>query len=107
MIILGILASVAVARFNDLENSSRQTAINSAISDLNGREGLTWANQKISHTGYTNDQDIVNAIDYNPGNDYTWSVAPGPTGGILEFKGLSVTLNRTPSTASQPAFWSR
>ncbi len=107
LIILGILASVAVARFNNLEDSSKQTAIDSAISDLNARESLTWANQKISTTGYDDDQNIVNAIDYNLGDGYTWIVAPSQTGGTVEFKGLSVAINRTPSTAAQPAFWSR
>ena len=107
LIILGILASVAVARFNNLEDNSKQTAIDSAISDLNGRESLTWANQKISTTGYDDDQNIINAIDYNLGDGYTWSVAPSQTGGTLEFKGLSVAINRTPSTAAQPAFWGR
>ena len=85
LIILGILASVAVARFNDLEDNSRRIAIDSAISDLNGRENLTWANHKISTTGYVDDQNIVNAIDYNLEGGYTWSVAPSQTGGTLEF----------------------
>ena len=107
LIILGILASVAVARYNDLEDNSRQIAIDSAISDLNGRENLTWANQKLSTTGYDNDQNIVNAIDYNLGDSYTWSIAPSQTGGTVEFQGLSVAINRTPSTAAQPAVWSR
>jgi len=107
LIILGILASVAVARFNNLEDNSKQTAINSAISDLNGRESLTWANQKISTTGYNDDQDILDVIDYNLGSHYTWTVPPDQFGGTLEFKGLSVAINRTPSTAAQPAVWSR
>jgi len=106
LIILGILASVAVARFNDLEDTSKQVAIDSAISDLNGRESLTWANHKISTTGYVDDQNIVNAIDYNLGDGYTWSVAPSQTGGTVEFQGLSVPLTRTESDISQPAVWS-
>jgi len=107
LIILGILASVAITRYIDLEDNSKQIAIDSAISDLNGRENLAWANQKLSTTGYVDDQNIVNAIDYNLGDGYTWSVAPSQTGGTVEFKGLSVAINRTPSTADQPAFWGR
>ena len=107
LIILGILASVAVARFNDLEDNSMRIAIDSAISDLNGRENLTWANHKISTTGYVDDQNIVNAIDYNLEGGYTWSVAPSQTGGTLEFQGLSAPLTRTESDISQPAVWSR
>jgi type II secretory pathway pseudopilin PulG len=107
LIILGILASVAVSRFNNLEDNSKQTAINSAISDLNGRESLTWANQIISTTGYGDDQDVLDVFDYNLGSHYAWTVPPDKFGGTLEFKGLSVTINRTPSTAAQPAVWSR
>ena len=107
LIILGILASVAVSRFNSLEDNSKQTAINSAISDLNGRESLAWANQKISTTGYGDDQDVLDVFDYNLGSHYTWTVLPDQFGGTLEFKGLSVAIIRTPSTAAQPAFWRR
>ena len=106
LIILGILASVAVTRYNDLEDNSKQIAIDSAISDLNGRENLTWANQKLSTTGYDNDQNIVNAIDYNLGDSYTWSIAPSQTGGTVEFQGLSAPLTRTESDISKPAVWS-
>jgi len=107
LIILGILAAVAVPRYIELEVNANQRAIDSEISDLNGRETLTWANQNISTTGYNDDQDILDVIDYNLGNHYTWTVPPDEFGGTLEFKGISVAINRTPSTADQPAFWSR
>jgi len=103
---LGILASVAVSRFNNLEDNSKQRAIDSVIPDLNGRESLTWANHKFSTTGYLDDQNIVNAIDYNLGDSYTWIVAPSQTGGTVEFKGLSAPLTRTESDTSEPAVWS-
>ena len=107
LIILGILASVAVSRYNDLEDNSKQIAIDSGISDLNGRESLTWANQQISTTGYDDDQQVLDAFDYNLGSHYTWTVPPNKFGGTLEFKGISVAINRTPSTTAQPAFWGR
>ena len=106
LIILGILAAVAVPRYIELEANANQRAIDSAISDLNGRENLTWVNQKISTTGYNDDQNIVNAIDYNLGDGYTWSIAPSQTGGTLEFQGLSAPLTRTESDISKPAVWS-
>ncbi|MGD8881186.1 MAG: prepilin-type N-terminal cleavage/methylation domain-containing protein, partial [Desulfobacterales bacterium] len=48
LIILGILAAVAVPRYIDLEANARQRAIDAGISELNGRESLTWADAKIS-----------------------------------------------------------
>ncbi len=107
LIILGVLASVAVPRYIDLEDSSKQRAIDSVISELNGRESLTWANQKISTTGYDDDQKVLDAFDYNLGSHYTWTVPPDKFGGTIEFKGLSVAINRIPSTVAQPAVWGR
>jgi len=107
LIILGILAAVAVPRYIELEANANQRAIDSAISDLNGRESLTWANQKISTTGYDDDQKVLDALDYNLGSHYTWTVPPDKFGGTIEFKGLSVALNRTPSTVAQHAVWGR
>ena len=106
LVILGVLASVAVPRYIDLADSSKQTAVDSVISELNGRESLTWANLKIS-TGYDDDQKVLDGIDYNLGSHYTWTVPPDKLGGTIEFKGLSVAINRTPSTVAQQAVWSR
>jgi prepilin-type N-terminal cleavage/methylation domain-containing protein len=81
LIILGILAAVAVPRYIDLEANAKQRAIDAAISELNGRESLTWADQKISSTGFVDDATVQAAIDYNLGGDYSWTVAAGATGG--------------------------
>ena len=105
LIILGVLSSVAVPRYIDLEDNSKQRAIDSAISELNSRESLTWSNQKISTTGYDDDQKVLDAMDYNLSSHYTWTVPPDKLGGTFEFKGLSVALNRIPSTVAEPAVW--
>ena len=55
LIILGILAALVVPRYVDLEAGSKQKAIDIAIGELNGREGLTWANHKVSVSGYVDD----------------------------------------------------
>ena len=109
LIILGILAAVAVPRYIDLEANARQRAIDAGISELNGRESLTWADQKISITGYTDDATLHAAVDYTLGNDYSWTGARPPVGGdTLTFRGTTaVVLVRSPSTASQPGTWSR
>ena len=107
LIILGILAAVAVPRYIDLEANAKQRAIDAAISELNGRESLTWADQKISVSGYVDDAKVQGALDYDLGGDYSWTVPAGAGGGTLEFKNESVALTRTTSDVSQPGVWSR
>ena len=115
LIILGILAAVAVPRYIDLEANAKERAIDAAISELNGRESLTWADQKISASGYEADGDdkvwarIAPGGTIDLGDDYDW---PGgnpaqATGGDLDFKGTQVTLTRTPSDISTPGTWKR
>jgi prepilin-type N-terminal cleavage/methylation domain-containing protein len=107
LIILGILAAVAVPRYIDLESNARQRAIDAGISELNGRESLTWADQKISVTGYRDDATLFPAVNYTLGGDYSW-VGLGQGGGTLVFRNTtSVPLTRRGSTASEPATWSR
>ena len=125
LIILGILAAVAVPRYIDLEANAKLRAIDAAISELNGRESLAWADVKISQTGFSTDGEAriwarLTAVDptdaSNPnkpylGKDYIWGSAPGgtanPSGNsTLSFKGgAGVTIARTVSNSTQPANW--
>ena len=114
LIILGILAAVAVPRYIDLEANARDRAIDAAISELNGRENLHWANIKIG-AGWVDDATLLGSLDTNLGTEYSW-LAPGPGvgGGELCFKcpagwaaGDGVALTRTASQTDQPGSWSR
>jgi prepilin-type N-terminal cleavage/methylation domain-containing protein len=114
LIILGILAAVAVPRYIDLEKNAKQRAIDAAISELNGRESLVWADHKISVSGYVDDSTIMSGgsaasgVSYVLGDDYTWTAAPAPSGGALSFKsGVAVTLTRSASATDKPAVWKR
>lgn len=107
LIILGILAAVAVPRYIDLEANAQQRAIDAAISELNGRESLTWADEKINSTGYLGDGTTFARVSTTLGDEYTWSVAASTAGGTLDFKNASVPLTRTPSSVQQPAVWTR
>lgn len=108
LIILGILAAVAVPRYIDLEANAQQRAIDAGISELNGRESLTWADQKINSTGYQDDTITFGLVDYSLGDEYDWQGgAPSATGGTLEFKNSTATLTRTKSSVEQPGVWTR
>ena len=124
LIILGILAAVAVPRYIDLETNAKSRAVDAAVSELNGRESLSWADVKISASGYgaggTGETAVWNKMiatteAYKPwlGADYKWT-SPGATAAssgdaVLSFKDANpgVTLTRTASTSSQPANWKR
>ena len=108
LVILGILASVAVPRYVDLENNAKQKAIDTVVSEINARESLTWANHKISTSGFVDDAIIFGEINLNFDPNYTWNPGnPTASGGILNFKGESFTLSRTASSYLDPAVWNR
>jgi len=113
LIIIGILAAVAVPRYIDLEANAKLRAVEAAVSQLNGRESLTWADVKISASGYDNvppgagDDDVWTALDTDLGGGYVWSAAPTQTGGSkFVFKGEEFTVSRSKSNRSRPATWS-
>jgi prepilin-type N-terminal cleavage/methylation domain-containing protein len=107
LIILGILAAVAVPKYVDLMANAERRALDAAVSELNGRETLTWSNIMLSATGWASDAATFGAVDTDLGPDYTWGGgAPAATGGTLTFGNQSLALNRTASTAASPGRWS-
>lgn len=119
LIILGILAAVAVPRYIDLEQNAKIRAVDAAVSELNGRESLTWADVKISVTGYDSTGGPPAAGDtaiwgrLAPGNvidlgDAYTGFSPNQTGKAgFTFKGEPFSVSRTPSTRSTPGTWKR
>jgi len=118
LIILGILAAVAVPRYIDLEANAKLRAVDAAVSELNGRESLTWADVKISVTGYKTtgtplgDTAIWTRMTegtatINLGTDYTDFVPSKSGQSSFTFKGESFNVSRTASTRSAPGVWRR
>jgi len=116
LIILGILAAVAVPRYINLESSAKERAIDAGIAELNGRENLVWANQKISASAPATtdamDTAVMTAMGaFDLGDDYTWDPAPtggpGGNGGLIFQEGPTATLTRASSGINSPAVWSR
>jgi prepilin-type N-terminal cleavage/methylation domain-containing protein len=112
LIILGILAAVAVPRYIDLETNARNRAFDAAVSELNGRESLIWADMKIHASGYValgSDTGVLTRLNAGGspdlGTDYTWGGAAVAGNNSLTFKGQTVTVNRTASTTTQPGTW--
>jgi prepilin-type N-terminal cleavage/methylation domain-containing protein len=108
LIILSVLAAVVVPRYVELEEGARLRAVDAAISEINARESLTWADHKISTSGFVSDAKIFGEIDYGIDPNYTWNSGdPTLPGGTLDFKKESFTLSRTASSFLKPAVWNR
>ena len=107
MIIMGVMASVSIQRFDILSDSASQRVLHAGIKELNIRESLIWTNIKISLDGYTNDEDIFTAVDTKLGTGFEWNPDPPDrvTGATLTFKSASMTLNRQESTDTAAGKW--
>jgi prepilin-type N-terminal cleavage/methylation domain-containing protein len=105
MIILGVLGSVVIQKFEQLSDTASARALAAGLKELNVRESMVWTNMKISSVGYTTDEDVFAIVDKNLGAKYKWS--PGPTidGGTLHFENQSISLARAYSNATSAARW--
>ena len=85
------------------------------VSEMNGRETLTWAMVKLSDNGYPGvdgDALLWAQLRADPGTDlgadYDWTVGPESTAATLRFKReVSAALTRAPSNTEKPGKWSR
>jgi hypothetical protein len=99
---------VAVPRYIDLEANATTRALDAAVSELNGRESLHWANIKISTDGYQDDGALFGTLDTVLGTDYVWGAgSPTTAGGSLSFRNTTIALSRAVSTATRPGVWRR
>ena len=106
MIIMGVMASVSIQRFDLVSDTANQRALHVGIKELNVRESLTWTNVKISLDGYISDEDIYTPVITNLGSGYEWNPAPDRVaGGTLIFKTASKSLTRHVSTETSAGRW--
>ena len=105
MIILGVLGSVAVRKYDNLTHTASERVLAAAVVELNVRESLIWTNMKISSDGYTNDEDVYSSLDTNLGARINWNPGPNMGGGTLRCESASSTLTRTPSSITAAAKW--
>ena len=64
MIILGVLGSVGVKKYDNFTHTASEQILTTAVYELNTREKLIWLDMKISIGGYTNDADVYAALAY-------------------------------------------
>ena len=105
LVIMSVLTSVAVKKFNLISDTSSLNALKAGIRELNTQETLVWIDIKLSDTGWTADVDVYNAVEKNLGRGYRWNPDPTITGGTLHHEGQSVALVRTQSTRNNAGSW--
>ena len=105
MVIMSMMVSVAVKKFDLLSDTASINALKAGIRELNTRETVAWTKIKLSDTGFETDAGVFNVVDKNIGKGYSWNPASDESGGRLHFKSLSIDLNRTPATRTSPGFW--
>ena len=105
MIILGVLSSVGVKKYDNFTDTASEQVLNAAVYELNTREKLIWVDMKISIDGYTNDADVYAALDTNIGSRLKWNPGPNIGGGTLHNESASRVLTRTPSSITEAAKW--
>lgn len=105
MVILGVMVSTGVKRFDLLSDTADITAIKAGIRELNIQETLVWTELKLSGTGWTSDVDVYNAVEKNLGQGYRWDPGPNIGGGTLHYESQSVALVRSVSKRNNMGSW--
>lgn len=105
LVIIGMVFSITIHRFDILSETAYQKALHSAIQELNIRETLIWSDFKISTDGWIDDEKIFKVLDTHLGGKYRWDPSAGHLGGSLHFGSQSIDLVRTPATPQKAGFW--
>jgi prepilin-type N-terminal cleavage/methylation domain-containing protein len=105
MIIMGVMGSVVITKYEGLSNTATEQVLAAAVKELNVRESLTWTNIKISKDGYASDADVYAVLDTDLGPNLKWNPGPGIGGGTLFCGTRSCALARTPSSYGEAAKW--
>jgi hypothetical protein len=105
LVIMGVMASVGVKKYDILSDTADVTAIKAGVKELNTQETLIWIEMKLSGTGWTTDADVYNAVEKNLGQGYRWDPGPNIGGGTLHYNSQSVALVRNESKRNNVGSW--
>jgi prepilin-type N-terminal cleavage/methylation domain-containing protein len=105
LVIMGVMASVGVKKYDILSDTADVTAIKAGVKELNTQETLIWIEMKLSGTGWTSDADVYNAVEKNLGQGYRWDPGPNIGGGTLHYNSQSVALVRNESKRNNVGSW--
>lgn len=107
LLIVGFLSAASLHRFDVVSKRHSRMVVFAGVAELNCREKMIWANEKLAARKFWSDKAIFSRLDKNLGNDYSWKTqGPAIDGGLLVFQNkLEFRLNRIPSTDTRPGGW--
>ena len=105
MVIMSVIASVSIKKFDLVSDNAELRAMEAAVAELNARESLIWTNVKLSPAGWTTDDNLFAIVDTTLGQGFTWDGAATASGGILQYRNQSRNLTRDASTSILAAKW--
>ncbi|EMS77753.1 type II secretion system protein [Desulfotignum phosphitoxidans] len=107
LVIVGILSTVALPDFFNIQERIRHKMVDNVISDLNHREQIIWSMHMASDS--THDDTIIfdGVHAENIGAKFTWTSGPGQAGGTIRFGRVLVDVVRTPSDKDAAGIWER
>jgi prepilin-type N-terminal cleavage/methylation domain-containing protein len=107
LVIIGILGSVALPDFFNIQERIRLKMVDNVISELNHREQIIWSMHMASDS--THDDTIIfdDVHAENIGAKFTWAAGPGEAGGTIRFGPVLVDVVRTPSDKDTEGIWER
>ena len=111
LVIMGVMASVAVTKINDISGTAELRALETGVAELNAREMLSWTNAKFEPGGWSgNGGDAfvwttIMVMNTDLGVEYSWTAPPNIGGGELNFGSQSISLSRTASEDIRAARW--
>jgi prepilin-type N-terminal cleavage/methylation domain-containing protein len=105
MVIIGVMVSVGVKKFDVLSGTADLTALKAGVRELNMQETLIWTQMKLSDTGWISDVVVYNAVEKNLGQGYRWNSGPTIAGGALQYNSQSVVLVRNASNRNNVGSW--
>ena len=105
LVIMGVLFSVTIKKFDLISDSASITAIKAGVRELNTQETLVWTEMKLSDTDWTSDVHVYNAVEKNLGQGYRWNPGPTVTGGTLHYESQSIALVRNESKRNSVGSW--
>jgi hypothetical protein len=107
LLIVSFLVAASLPRFEELTEKNIRMAVFGGLSELNCRETMVWANEKLNQAGWRSDGELFKKLDKDLGKDFIWKDKdPGPDGGCIIFQNRNdFILIRQASTNESPGRW--